>query len=177
MLVVAAVLIALSSAPTSVEESESDSMAWERRYDWYQAGVAVTRSEDAGGETLRGLRATWGAGECNMGGGLFLAAERSDDVSLYEAGLQLRTPFICSRYVDIAPRVSLGLEYVDGEPDEGLGVLGGIGLEAGAWLGDRVEFVVFFDREFGFSSRTRNQFGFALRVGVARAPLLTASES
>ena len=153
-------------------EESSSSPAWESRYNWNLAGIAFTRSEDPGGDDLNGIRLSWGGCDCSgsdigdMGGEIFVQAEYGDTLDVYETGGQLRWPVFWFHYLDCTPRVTLGIEYRRDDPNQGLGGYGGIGFEVGTWAGNRVKIAACVDREFGFSSGTRNQYGIAVRVGA-----------
>ena len=89
----------------------------------------------------------------------------------YDTGIQLSWPYLGGEWIGFGPRFKLGFEYRDQPPDEGIGGFGGIGVELGVWLADRVQLVGIADRESGLYSGTRDQLSIALRIGLRHVGL------
>jgi hypothetical protein len=147
------------------------------RYEQRMVWVEATRETDPSGIRLEGLRLSWAviSGSDDdfgpMGMSLYLDHRIGDDQRVTGSGLQLLLPYLpvgSQGSVAVGLRFKLGIEHRSSAPDDGFGRVAGIGAELGVWAGTRIQFVLMVDREFGFSSGTRNQVAAGVRFGVAR---------
>jgi hypothetical protein len=138
--------------------------------------LAQTSENDPDGEDLRGFRLNvirWKESKTKylpgVKGGFWLSGARNQDVEVYGAGVELGFFFSPLGPVRIGGRATFGIVHREGIPDRSWGLVEGIGLDAGVWLGRRVQLAVTVDLEIDqFSWDTTSRTGLVFRAGTAR---------
>ena len=137
--------------------------------------VDVCREMDPGGQQLTGIR--FSAGGVDVpGSGNDVHAETSatllvgDGQHTYRANLGVGLTLFAVKGLLVVPRFGSGIEYRTSAPDAGWAGVFGVGVEISAWIKKKAELAFLVDRNFGFPSGTRNQYGVAVRRGGKRLP-------
>lgn len=187
ILVFAAVLGLCQADEVNEPEDEEEVPQAEPEKPWWRGpfgedvtliSVDRTRETDPSGERLRGIRFALRMWQDEyddlagiVGGGYYLTIKEGKTRKIFDAGVELHLFNTAVGPVRLGPRLRLGLEYRDDEPDQGIGGVFAIGWNVAVWLNKRIQLAIMADREFGFPSGTRNQIGFSFRIGINSTPL------
>lgn len=139
----------------------------------YVAGAVVGRlweQDLGGGADLDGYRLGFVAisREANTRyghvGSYYVEWKRGGRQEIVEGGLELTFPYLHLPRGGAGPRVKVALQKRNEPPYRGLDGVVGVGVEAGAWLTERLQLAAVVDRTVGFEARGRTSFALHLRV-------------